>query len=314
MSVNGYLLNSNARASDAEELKALRTRPGHLDAVVAEGSNRLLVPWFLCFRPGDVRGIDAASGPLPRPCTTVAQATRNLEGSLPVFEAIAGDAALAEAYWSLACKLVRRLPLPYLSLELSEVLESGGDTPEHAARQVMGALSGDLTAVPFIKSLVEYRDGVAPYPPDVLYAIGGGIDVYGDRTWNSTVLDGGFQPDFKYVAWNKAGDTPEPQAPPLLPDSDFGELRGVKERIAGWAKAVVPSANAWATLVPGSPEGVAVYVYARSEADTARLQSSEDLRSRLDPLERELFGPWCRKHGFDWKGFHMSPPPRPARR
>jgi hypothetical protein len=86
--------------------------------VVAEGSNRLLVPWFLCFRPGDERNVVGPSGPVPRPATTVAKAARNLEESRPAFEAIAGDARLAGGYWSLACKLVRRLPLPYVTLEL----------------------------------------------------------------------------------------------------------------------------------------------------------------------------------------------------
>ena len=313
MSNNGYLVNSSTLTSDPRELQRLRSQPGHLDAVVAEGSNRFLIPWLLCFRQGDVRYVATPSGPLPLPCTTVEQAAQNLEASLPVFEAIAGNAALARPYGALACKLVRRLPMPYLTMVISELVEEGGDPPQELAERIMGALSGDASAIPHLKALAEYRDGVAPYPLDVLYGVGGGIDRYGDRTWNATVLDGGFQPDFKYVTWNKAEETPAPATPPPLDDSEFGALRGVQQLAGGWAREVSRLANAWLTLVPESPEGLALHVYGRGEADTATLQASASLASRLDTLARERLEPWCARHGFAWKGILMSAP-APARR
>jgi hypothetical protein len=55
LSNNAYLINSSSPTSDPAELERLRGQPGHIDAVVAEGSNRLLIPWFLCFRKPDLR-------------------------------------------------------------------------------------------------------------------------------------------------------------------------------------------------------------------------------------------------------------------
>jgi hypothetical protein len=309
MANRGYLINTSSLTSDPDELARLRDQPGHVDGVVAEGSGRVSIPWFLCFRQSDVRMVPWREGRLPLPCTTVEQATRNLEESLPVFEAIAGDPALAQPYWSLACALVRRLPLPYLALSPIEVLDMDSQPVEAIAAEIMGALSGDLSAVPHLKSLAEYQDDAPAYPLEVLYSVPTGIDRYGSRTWNATVLDGGFQPNFEYVIWNKASDTAAPEAPPPLPQTAFGALYDVKGLLDGWIKEEVPSAPGGGMgILPGPPESLVVDIYACSDADAKQLEASPRLRQRLETLANERLEPWCRGHSFGWEGFRFSSP------
>lgn len=307
MSNRGYLINSSSLTSDPAELERLRSQPGHVDGEVAESANRLLIPWFLCFRQSDLRPATCDFMELQLPCTTLEQAVRNLESSLPIFEAIAGDPQLARSYWELSCTLVRRLPLPYLTMNPIEVFMLGSPPSEAIAAHISGALSGDLTAVPHLKVLAEYDDSVPPYPLDVLYSMaGGGADAA--RAWNASVLDGGFQPDFQYVNWNTADATAEPHAPALPPDSVFGELRDVLQLVKSYVQAELPSSQGEQLgLLPSTPEHLQVDIYVRS-VDAMRLEENTRLRSQLDELARSRLQPWCAKYGFGWKGFRFSSP------
>src|SRR5262245_46153199 len=131
MSNRGYMINTSSPTSDPAELERLRERPGHIDGQVAESANRLLIPWFLCFRKADLRPVACDWIPkLQLPCTTVEQAVRNLEQSLPVFEAIAEDPMLARQYWEVSCVLVRGLPLRYLTIDPFEPLQIAPQEPE----------------------------------------------------------------------------------------------------------------------------------------------------------------------------------------
>jgi hypothetical protein len=302
---NGFLVNASSLTSDPAEFQRLRGQPGHIDAVVAESSNRLLIPWFLCFRVSDLRPVPYNGLEIQLPCTTVEQALRNMEQSLPVFEAIAGSAALGQPYWKLACEGVRRLPLAYLALSPIEILDMDGN-PQVPAAQIVGAVSGDLSAVPHLKALSEYQEG-PPYPLDVLYGVGQGIDPHGARNWNASVLDGGFLWNFDYVHWNKADDVAAPRVP-ALPDAAFGELRDVKGLVEAWIKADAPGSRAIVGLglLPGTPEQLVLRAHATSEADVQQMQASAGLRSRLDALARERLEPWCRKNGFGWAGCEFS--------
>jgi hypothetical protein len=308
LSNRGCLINSSSLTSDSAELERLREQPGHIDGEVAESANRLLIPWFLCFRKSDLRPVSGDSMDLQLPCTTVEQAVRNLEQSLPVFEAIAGDAVLARPYWELACAMVRRLPLRYLTMDPTEPLQIMEEPPEGFTAQFAAAMSGDLAAIPHLKTLCGYDDSVAPYPIDILYSMPGG-DPDEIRMWNASVLDGGFQPDFQYVTWSHASGTAEPAKPPPAPSSLFGELYDVRGLMEGWIKAEVPTApGVDCGLQSGAVEQLQVDIYARSVADAKRLESSATLRGRLKALADIRLVPWCQKYGFGWKGFRFSSP------
>ena len=303
MANRAYLINSTSLTSDPAELEQLRNSHGHVDGEVAESSNRLLIPWFLCFRESDLRPVRNRNFRLP--CTTVAQAARNLEQSLPIFEAIAGDPTLAKQYWTLSCTLLRRLPLPYLTMDPTEVFLLGDEPSDES---IAAALSGNLTAVPHLISLSGYNQEVQPYPLDVLYSMPEG-EANEARTYNSSVLDGGFQSDFKYVMWNTTSGAAAPHTPQPPPDSVFGELRDVSRLIEGWVKTEVPSAaGAGLGIWVGNPELLEVNVYASSVADAKSLESNAQLRGKLDDLAGGRLQPWCTKYGFAWSGFRFSAP------
>ncbi|RYF39333.1 MAG: hypothetical protein EOO25_15220 [Comamonadaceae bacterium] len=305
MANRAYLINSSSLTSNPAELERLRDQPGHVDGEVASSANRLLIPWFLCFRRGDLRPVHCNFMPLELPCTSLEQAVRNLEESLPVFEAIAGDAALARPYWELACARLRGLPLPYLSMDPTEVLQMGMLPPLAIAQHLVGALSGDLAAVPSLKALANYEDKAAPYPLEVLYAMPGGKK-QDRRIWNASVLDGGFN---TFVRWRKKAGTAEPALPPGLPDSLFGELYDVPDLLKAWLAKASPSAvGAELGLWPGETEQLQIDIYTRSDEDAAKLQAHAELRRQLEELASTRLQPWCQKHGFGWNGCVLSAP------
>lgn len=308
MSNTGSLINSSSLVSGRAALEGLREQPGHVDGEVASCSNRLLIPWLLCFRRSDLRPLQSDFIGLQLPCTTVAQAVCSLEQSLPVFEAITGDSVLARAYWTLACALLRRLPLPYLTMDPTEILQLSSARPETLAETFVGALSGDLAAIPHLKSLTRYDDSVPPYPLDVLYSIPSG-DKDEARLWNASVLDGGFQPSLQFVRWHAAPGTASPIAPAPPPSSIFGELHDVPDLLKAWVMEEGPfAAGAELSLWSGEPHDLQGEVYARSIIDARRLESSATLGPRLRQLGLDRLEPWCRKHGFDWIGFRYSSP------
>lgn len=308
MSNAGYLINSSSLASGREALDSLRAQPGHVDGEVASSANRLLIPWFLCFRTADLRPVQSDFIGLQLPCTTVEQAVRNLEQSLPVFEAITGDPALARAYWTLSCTLLRRLPLPYLTMDPIEPLQLTSARPELVAAELVGALSGDLAAIPHLKSLTEYDDSVPPYPLEVLYSMPVG-DKDEKRQWNASVLDGGFQPNLEFVTWQTAGGAAKPAAPPPPPNSIFGELHDVPDLVKGWITAEATFAvGADLGLWSDTPDQLQMEIYARTADGAESLEENEDLGRLLDNLARSRLEPWCRKYGFEWTGFQFSSP------
>ena len=283
-------------------------RPDYVYGEVAEGANRLPLPWLLCFRPGDLRPVGGDWVPLKLPCTTVEQAVRNLESSLPVFEAIAGDAALARPYWKLACAMLRRLPQPYLTMEPRELFQLSPDPPQLLTERMAGAFAGDLSAVPHLKHLTGYAEGVPPYPIDVLYAMPGG-QRNEERTWNASILDGGFQPNFQYVRWATGPKATAPPAPPPAPMTVFGDLYGVPRLLEAWIKKEDPnSAGVELGLWPGNPEKLRLDIYARTGDDLKRLEANAPLRQRLGEFAQQHLVPWCKRHGLAWDGHRIAVP------
>ncbi|AXQ30069.1 hypothetical protein D0B54_15935 [Solimonas sp. K1W22B-7] len=308
MSNRSYLINSSFETSSPDERFRSEEEPGRVWGEVAEGSNRLPIPRFLCFRQSDLRPA-TWNGDMQRqlPCTTLEQAVRNFEQARPVYEAIAGDAGLARPYWDLVLALLRRLPLPYLSMDPVEWLILG-DVEAGAARLVQ-ALAGDLSAVPHIKAMSEYEEGARPYPLDVLYSVPSGKSDRA-RIWNASVLDGGFQPNLQYATWQLGPGAAEPTLPPPLPDSLFGEIYDINKLIKDWLSAAAPDA-AGADLglyLDQGQEHLRVTLYARGEADARQLVSDPTLKQRLGELAHNRLQPWCRKHGFGWQGFRCEVP------
>ena len=307
MANRGYLINTTAFTSDPAELTRMRAQAGHIDGEVASSANRVLIPWFCCFRKCDLRPVKNPDYALQLPCTTVAQATRNLEASLPVFTGLVREESVARAYWDFACGMVRRLPLPYLTVNPLEVFLST-DPPAYIAA-LSGALKSDGISLPHLVQLCEYDTSAAPYPLDVLYSIPAG-EADEARMFNASLLDGGFQPDFKYVHWNLGPGAQAPPAPPPVPDAAFGELRAVPTELKRLVKTADP-ASAGAELTLYSVRGrdhVQAQVYSRSVAAAKALEAHSALRRQLDELAHTQLEPWCRKHSFGWNGYVFQAP------
>jgi hypothetical protein len=309
MANNGYLLNSRCVVKSAAQLHQLRSQPHHADGVVAGSSDRLLIPWLLCFRRENLpdRSQIADGGGLL--CTTVEQAVRNLTESLPVLEAIAGSAALAKPYWHLACTLTQRLPFKYLALDAREIAGMTG-APEEFALHVEGAVSGGLSAIPHLKALSGYHDEVAAYPIDVLYTASSGVDRRSPRTWNASVLDAGYQPAFRFIAWHLPQGMGQPEAPDPAEDT-FGELRGALGEIARLLDGLALEIRACSLGVSNASDGESLYVEVHAKDDTSlqRLQTDLGLRSQLTQVAARRLQPWCAKYAFAWAGYRYSVPP-----
>lgn len=308
MANRAYLINCSAPVRNRAELGSLRTQPGQVFGIVAEGANRLPIPWFLCFRPGDLPAVAPDQVAMHMPCVEREQAVRNLEQALPTLAAITGDAGIAQAYGSLALAMLRRLPLPYVALDPVEVFMLSSEPPVKTGERFAAALAGDASAVPHLKAMAGYRDGAAAYPLEILYSVPGG-QRNEDRAWNASVLDGGFQPNFRFVGWIKAKETPAPEAPGPVADALFGTLKDVPALVQGILAAQAPdAAGSELALAPGAPEQLQLEIYASSPAEVPRLEAHAGLRAQLDDLVRTRLQPWCKQHGFGWKGVRFSSP------
>jgi len=104
---------------------------------IGEAANRLPVPWLCCFREQDLRPYRYRYDPATEgtdddsmlnvlvPVTTLAQALENLEQSRPVFDELCqGDVALADEFWRYALRSIASAPMPFLTIELVEVIDS----------------------------------------------------------------------------------------------------------------------------------------------------------------------------------------------
>jgi hypothetical protein len=305
----GYLLNTTTPTADPSELERLRTQPGHIDAIVAGSSNRLLIPWFLCFRREDLKPSQSRGLALQMPSTTVERAVRNLDASRSVFEAIAGHPEVGRQWWAFACALTRHLPLPHLLLEIDEILDMGDESDAASiAQQIEGALAGDLSAVPHLKALAEWNEGARPFPIDVLYSAPSGPDKRrSPRTWNTTVLDCGFA-SFGHIRWNKAEGTPAPEVREP-PEETYGELRNVDDLLKRWVgeEGVTDPAASLGVILNGTDQ-LFGEIFAESDEEALRLKTSPTLASKLDVVTRRRLEPWCEKNAFAWGGFRFSAP------
>ena len=198
MSNRSYLLNSPLCTSDPRELERSRTADGLSYVELAEAANRIPLPWLLCFGKEDLRPVKArfSTGPtetielaLSIPVTHVNLARERLQASLPIFSEIAGDPAIAEAYWSAAIAALVNLPFDYLSIDPLEVLAQNDVHAEaHAFAQCFGARP---EALPFLKSLAFFEDGFVPYSRHDLYNKDPSELDHCARAANAAALDAG---------------------------------------------------------------------------------------------------------------------------
>jgi hypothetical protein len=303
-----YLINTTAAAQSRAALASQRTQPGQIFGIVAEGANRLPIPWFLLFRPSDLPQVPADQVAMSMPCVRVDRAVANLENAMPTLTVITGDADIARSYGSLALTMLRRLPLPYVAMDPVEVFMLSSEAPTAMGQRFAAALAGDASAIPHVKALSEYREGVPAYPLDILYAVPGG-QRNADRAWNASALDGGFQPNFKFVSWVKAKDTPAPEMPQPVADAAFGEIRDVPGLVQGWLREHAPEcAGGELAVTPGSPEQLGLELYVRSAKEVPAAEANAALRQQIAGVVAGRLEPWCKKYGFAWKGVRFSSP------
>ena len=300
-----YLINSSSVLTAWDENgEPITNQPDAVYGCVAESANRLSIPWLLCFRASDLRPVKRGAEPaVQEPFTTVAQAVARMAQSLPVFEAITGDAAVAHGYWQLACASLKQLPLPCLSMSAGEVFDIGG-IDEQAFRQ---ALMGGIEAVPALTALVEYDADHRAYPLDGLFNMPMGPRNASVR--NASLLDGGFTSP--PLHWHRRGAGAAPADPPPLPIAFYGELSDVSGLLDRLVREALPNmaGTAFGLAGEGRKDGIFyAHVYVKKAADLASLRAHAPLHRQLDALVTERLAPWGAKYGFAWQGFDFSMP------
>lgn len=198
MSNRSYLLNSPVCSSDPRELERSRIADGLSYVELAEAAHRIPLPWLLCFGTEDLRPVDAKfrTGPtdyielaLSIPVTTVSLARERLQASLPSLTEIAGDPAIAEAYWSAAMAGLAKLPFDYLTIDPLEVLaQNDAGTEADAFARCFGARP---EALPYLKTLAFFEDGFLPYSHHDLYNKDPSELDHSARAGNAAALDAG---------------------------------------------------------------------------------------------------------------------------
>ena len=189
MANTAYLLNTVSPASTL-----LQGEAGPANLWTTGPVYKIPVPWLCCFRPEDLHPVvvpledgdgNAVATTIRLPRTTVAQAVKNLEQALPLFEQITGEKSIAHEYWRAAVADVRALPLPWLALDPIEIVAMFD--LEGSLDDLALALAGDSSALPYLKDFAGYEDGALPYPHEALTQDRGLVDE--DRTGNAVALD-----------------------------------------------------------------------------------------------------------------------------
>jgi hypothetical protein len=171
------LLNTDAPIGDLGTLLKREGRPTVAYLETIGPAYRLPIPWLCFFRPDDMRPVIVQTEndkgnvhhfSLNLPCATVEKSIKNLEQALPLFEKIVEDKLLANLYWKNAMSYLKGLPLAYLTLDPLEIVMF--TDPETELEDLIVALEGSDSAIPYLKDYAAYNDGVRPYPPEVLFA------------------------------------------------------------------------------------------------------------------------------------------------
>jgi hypothetical protein len=314
MSNRSYLLNTSVLTSDPYLLAAKLSEPDNDFVEVAEAAYKIPIPWLLCFRPADIRPVrvpledidtgdtDAGGIEVGLPCTSVKQAVENMARALPVFESIVRDSTTAKMFWQNAMTYLQAMPLPYLTMNPTEVMFMSD--PHPYAQLMLTALSGDEAAVERMMDLSCYEKGVLPYPPDVLYAVSGDN---GDkvRMQNCVALDIGYG-NFWQVSAGSNGVRRAELPLPVLAPAVAPNLRTVSDEVKALAKARMKSARvnlSFAARMATQCEQIKMLISADTDAECTALLNDIPFRKMLDGSIRTNLRKVCQNHGFSWVGY-----------
>lgn len=305
MANRSYLYNTLLLSSDVDQLFEKLEDPGNDFAQIAEGAYRLPIPWLCCFRQDDIRTIAVSyvdrqgedkTLQIAVPCTTVEQARKNLEQSLPVFEQIAGDPALGKEFLDTAIKGLQNLPLPYLTMAVIEVFF--GNDPEEESRKLTLALGGGPEAITAMKDLALYDDSQPPYPLAALYGDHPSEDE--TRLRNTVALDGAFRnPDDLF--WHRH----DPSIPKVSAEEKLARKAADKAaKQKAWREDEERNAKiksmidvVLALTRERIKEGVGaeyanflgkrIFIYTQTDMEKIQLENDRDYRRQLDESVQE---------------------------
>lgn len=171
MANRGLLLNTDRRCDAPCDLESMRRQSSSIH--IAESANRIPVPWLACFRSEDLRATRCRlmTGPdafeiieLMLPCASVVSARSALESQRPLFDALIGDTAVAESYWSAALNGLSELPLANLAMDPVEVLLLN-DLDEEAAT-LEQCIRGNNKELDLVRRLSFFEQGFGVYSFD----------------------------------------------------------------------------------------------------------------------------------------------------
>ena len=126
MSQRHYLLSTTVLSVYDEELRKAAQEQRATVVEVAEANYVVPLPWLACFRPRDLRPCtvnwSSQSVSIMVPCVELPTAVENLLAALPLFERLTGEAKYAKEYWQSAVRQMLSLQLPFVTLDVSEML------------------------------------------------------------------------------------------------------------------------------------------------------------------------------------------------
>lgn len=151
-----YLINSDVPGNGASR-STLKGKPH----AVIEGPRTLVpLPWVCCFRSADLAPSKAGPGPgLRLPATSVKAAIENLNASLPRYERMVKDVAVAREYWQQAVDALKALPHPYIALDVSDLAYLD---PDGFPALFASAFSAAADGLSGSDELFGYAHGVPP--------------------------------------------------------------------------------------------------------------------------------------------------------
>lgn len=311
-----HLLNTPILTSDPYLLADRLSEPGSDYLEVAIAAYKIPVPWLLCFRREDFQPVtvqfdEDEDGDTPAgvevyfPVTSAEKALENMAQSLPVFEAIAGDAKLGKMFWQNAMTTLRGLPLPYLCINPIEVMFMDEHTPY--MESMFAATGRDDTAIRNLMDLSAYEPGVRPYPPDVLYTVA----TKADDSYDETRLQNCVSLDMGYSSfWIKSTGEQRAHYEELVSYIDepavSPNLRTLKNELTEVASARIKSVKlhlGFALKDETSPERLKLLICPETDADCNLLSNEKSFIEILDGHFCNSFKKLCQEYGFSWAGY-----------
>ena len=310
MANRAYLLNTSFLTSDPGLLRSKLKDPGNDFVEIAEAAYRIPIPWLCCFRKVDLQrvtiddlvsfdGSPTESIEVSLPSATVKQAMKNLQSALPIFEMIAGDAKIAREYWQDAMSALQEAPLPFLTIDATEVISMGDAEPY--GKEIIEAVSGDASAIPSMKHLAGYEDGVVPYPLHVVRCVQTTNNPM--RLANAVALDFGTT-----YFWHLSAGSNGPETTVVRPSTiqDKISLCSILDEVQTLVESRLNSAHAFFGFSPAGPSVVELLkMLISTETDEQRnaLLADQLLKDELCSRINIALKKICHEYKFSWLGF-----------